>query len=184
MPKIAVFGGSQLTPGDEGYINAYKLGKELGKCGYSVMTGGYIGSMEAVSKGAAEAGTHVIGVTCADIENWRPVGANRWVKEEIRMKSIPERILYLIENCDGALALPGGVGTLTEIMMMWNLLLTDSTRPRPLILIGSEWQDFIKLYLQTFGAYIPDNQRHWISAVGDITSAIHQLQETLSSGKV
>jgi predicted Rossmann-fold nucleotide-binding protein len=62
--------------------------------------------MEAVSRGAAEAGTHVIGVTCADIENWRPVGANRWVKEEIQMKSIPERILCIIEKCDGALASP------------------------------------------------------------------------------
>jgi uncharacterized protein (TIGR00725 family) len=184
MPNISVFGGSQIKPGDEAYEIAYELGKQLGNSGFTVLTGGYIGSMEAVSRGAAETGTHVIGVTCADIEAWRPVGANRWVIEEIQMKSIPERILTLIEKCDGALALPGGVGTLTEIMMTWNLLLTDSTRSRPIILIGSEWQSFIDYYLHIFGVYIPYNQRRWISIARDPTEAVHRLQETLSSGKV
>lgn len=184
MPNIAVFGGSQLIPGDEGYENAYNLGKQLGNHGFTVLTGGYIGSMEAVSKGAAEAGAHVIGVTCSDIENWRPVGANHWVKEEIRMKSIPERILCLIENSDAALALPGGVGTLTEIMLTWNLLLTDSIAPRPLILIGNQWQDFLDFYIQVFGEYIPENQRRWISTACDTFAAVHQLQETMSNGKV
>jgi uncharacterized protein (TIGR00730 family) len=184
MPNIAVFGGSQLKPGDKAYENAYELGKQLGQYGYTVLTGGYIGSMEAVSRGAAEAGAHVIGVTCADIEAWRPVGANPWVIEEIRMKTLPERILSLIENCDGALALPGGVGTLTEIMMTWNLLLTNSTKPRPLILVGREWQDFLVFYIQTFGAYIPENQRGWISSAQDVATAVRQLRENLSSGKV
>jgi uncharacterized protein (TIGR00730 family) len=184
MPKISVFGGSQLKPGDEAYENAYELGKQLGNNGFTVLTGGYIGSMEAVSRGAAEAGAHVIGVTCEEIENWRPVGANRWVKEEMRMKTIPERILCLIENSDAVLALPGGVGTITEVMMTWNLLLTDSIGPRPLILVGMEWHEFLEHYVQTFGAYIPENQRHWISTAPSVGAAIQQLQEILSSGKV
>jgi len=50
------------------------------------------GTMEAVSRGAAEAGGHVIGVTCEDIEKWRPIGANAWVKEEWRKKTLTERL--------------------------------------------------------------------------------------------
>ena len=77
--------------------------------------------MEAVSRGASEAGGHVIGVTCVDIENWRKVGANRWVKEEWRKQTLIERLQALVEGCDAALALPGGPGTLTEVSLMWNI---------------------------------------------------------------
>jgi len=59
----------------------------------------------------------VIGVTCEDIEKWRPIGANAWVKEEWRKKTLMERLEGLIEGCDAALALPGGPGTLTEIAL-------------------------------------------------------------------
>ena len=69
--RISVFGGSSPKPGDLAYEQAYYLGKLIGEAGYTVLTGGYIGTMEAVSRGAAEAGGHVIGVTCDQIENWR-----------------------------------------------------------------------------------------------------------------
>jgi len=76
--KVTVFGGSR--PDEAGYQQALQLGRLLGQAGYAVLTGGYIGTMEAVSRGAAEAGGHVIGVTCEDIEQWRKVNPNRWVK--------------------------------------------------------------------------------------------------------
>lgn len=184
MPNITVFGGSQIRSKDNDYARALDLGKRLGGCGYTVLTGGYMGTMEAVSRGAAEAGAQVIGVTCDDIEAWRPAGPNPWIKEEIRMTTLPERMIHLINSCDAALALPGGVGTLTEVMMTWNLLLTESIYPRPLILIGPQWQGFLKNYIRTFHAYIPESQRTWISTAWNVSTAIRQLQEILSSGKV
>lgn len=184
MPNITVFGGSQINPSDHEYANALELGRHLGRYGYTVLTGGYMGTMEAVSRGAAEAGAHVIGVTCKDIETWRPIGPNPWLKEEIKMTTLPERMLRLINDCDAALALPGGVGTLTEIMMTWNLLLTDSIAPRPLILVGAQWQGFLESYIRTFQPYIPKSQRAWVSTAQNVSEVIHQLQETLSSGKV
>src|SRR5512141_3056804 len=81
---ITVFGGSQPKEGSSAYNEAMELGRLLAQRGHSVLTGGYIGTMEAVSRGASEAGGHVIGVTCEDIENWRKVAANRWVMEERR----------------------------------------------------------------------------------------------------
>jgi uncharacterized protein (TIGR00725 family) len=80
--NITIFGGAQPQPGTTPYDEAYRLGKMLAERGHAVLTGGYIGTMEAVSKGASEAGGHVVGVTCAEIEAWRPGGANAWVKEE------------------------------------------------------------------------------------------------------
>jgi uncharacterized protein (TIGR00725 family) len=63
--KISVFGGSQPEEGSLAYQEAYQLGKLLAEAGHIVLTGGYIGTMEAVSRGASEADGHVIGVTCA-----------------------------------------------------------------------------------------------------------------------
>ena len=144
MPyRITVFGGSQTYPEEPVYQQALQLGKLIGEAGYTVLTGGYIGTMEAVSRGVAERGGHVIGVTCDVIEAWRQVKPNRWVAEELRFQTLHQRIVALVENCDGALALPGGVGTLAEITFMWNLLLTSSISPRPLITIGSGWQAVI-----------------------------------------
>src|SRR5215813_4987164 len=100
--NISVFGGSQPKEGDTAYAEAQELGRLLAQHGRTVLTGGYIGTMEAVSRGASEAGGHVIGVTCEEIENWRKVAPNRWVKEERRKKTLIERMQALINGSDAA----------------------------------------------------------------------------------
>lgn len=185
MPyQITVFGGSQPKPGEPDYQQAYHLGRLIGQAGYTVMTGGYIGAMEAVSRGAAEGGGHVIGVTCDEIEAWRPVKPNPWVCEEIRFPTMRQRLDALIDQCDAALALPGGVGTLTEICLMWNLLLIAAIPPRPLITIGVGWQAVINQLYALNGSYITAAQRQHIHQADDVETAFRQLQEMLTSGKV
>jgi uncharacterized protein (TIGR00725 family) len=181
---ISVFGGSQPKPGEPVYLDALRLGKMLAETGYVVMTGGYIGTMEALSRGAAEAGGHVIGVTCDQIEAWRPVKANAWVTEDWHYPSFNERIFTLIESCDAMLALPGGVGTLVEIMLAWNLLITHILSPKPLILIGAGWSSTIDQFLAEQGEFIPADQRKWITFAGDVDKAFEQLQETFSNRKL
>jgi uncharacterized protein (TIGR00725 family) len=176
LPKrVTVFGSSQTQPGDPAYTQALHLGELLGKAGCTVLTGGYIGTMEAVSRGAAEAGGHVIGVTCEDIERWRPVKANPWVHEEWRCSTLYARLERLIDGCDAALALPGGPGTLTEIALTWNLLLTASITPRRLILIGAGWQNTFETFIMAFDAYIPLSQRQWLSFAADEETAMKEL---------
>jgi hypothetical protein len=177
--RISVFGGSQPKPGDPIYQDSFLLGKLLAMKGYILLNGGYIGTMEALSRGAAEVGGHVIGVTCEQIEAWRPVKANPWVTEEWHYTSLQERIFSLIENCEAIIALPGGVGTFAEIMLAWNLLLTHILPPRPLILIGSGWLEIIQVFLTKQGDFIPENQRQWITFVPDVSSTIQRLQEVL-----
>ncbi len=174
--KVSVFGGSQPKEADAAYADARQLGRLLAERGHVVLTGGYIGTMEAVSRGAAEAGGHVIGVTCEDIEHWRAVGPNAWVKEEWRRKTLMERLMALIEGGDAALALPGGPGTLTEISLTWNLMIIGSLQRRPLILIGDGWQSVFDQVFQRLGDYSPNSQRELLQFAPDIRSAVQLLE--------
>lgn len=176
--KVSVFGGSQPREGTTAYEEARKLGELLAKQGHVVLTGGYIGTMEAVSRGAAEAGGHVIGVTCEEIERWRKVGANRWVKEEQKGKTLLERLGTLIHGCDAAIALPGGPGTLTEIALTWNLMIVESRHRSPLILVGGGWQSTIDQFFQEFETYIPANQRNLLQFAPDVETSVKMLDNS------
>lgn len=179
MKAITVFGASNPQPGEPAYLQAQKLGSLIGRAGYTVLTGGYMGTMEAVSRGAAEAGGHVIGVTCEEIEAWRAASANPWVKEEWRKPTLNERLLTLTEACDAALALPGGVGTLAEIAIMWNHLQVGVLAPRPLILIGSGWQATFETLFASHDEYISPKYRGLLSFAEDVETAFQTLQLAL-----
>lgn len=169
--NITVFGGAQPQTGTPAYQEAYLLGKILAGAGHTVLTGGYMGTMEAISRGAAEAGGHVIGVTCEEIEHWRKIGANAWVKEERRKKTLMERLEELITSCDAAIALPGGPGTLTEIALMWNLMIVESLPRRPLVLVGDGWQSVFDQFFHSFSTYMPRNPEEGLLFAKDVETA-------------
>jgi uncharacterized protein (TIGR00725 family) len=169
--NITIFGGSQPKPGSPAYVQAYELGKLLALAGHTVLTGGYMGTMEAASRGANEAGGHVIGVTCADIEAWRGSGANAWVKEERHFATLQERLNELILACDVAIALPGGPGTLAEIALIWNLMIVNSIPPKLLILVGNEWKNVLETFLQEFAGYTYHDQEKLITFAGTVQEA-------------
>jgi uncharacterized protein (TIGR00730 family) len=181
MARITVFGGSQPKPGQPAYEEALHLGQLLASRGHTVLTGGYIGTMEAVSRGACEAGGHVIGVTCEDIEAWRHVKKNAWVVEELRYPTLRTRLYALIENCDAALALPGGPGTLAEIAMMWTHLVTASIPARPLVTIGPGWKATFETFFENLGSYTPPEQRRWLTFASSINEAVELLHAQLNN---
>src|SRR5512134_2100335 len=178
--RVSVFGGSQPREGDAAYVEAMELGRLLAQAGHTVLTGGYIGTMEAVSRGAREAGGHVIGVTCEDIEAWRPIKANAWVVEEIRKKTLMERLHTLIHESDAALALPGGPGTLVEISLMWNLMIVESLHRRPLVLIGDAWQSVFDQFFRGLSAYVPAHQREILQFAKDVHTAVKLVESNVS----
>ncbi len=173
--KVAIFGGANPQTGGTSYEDAYRLGKMLAEAGHAILTGGYIGTMEAASRGAAEAGGHVIGVTCKEVEVWRGVRANRWVMEEWHYPTLHERLLALIDGCDSAIALPGGVGTLLEISMFWNRMIVDAIPHKPLILVGGSWRATIEFFLSAQDGYVSLPSRTLLTFAPDVNEAFLRL---------
>jgi uncharacterized protein (TIGR00730 family) len=173
--NVTVFGGSSPVPGDRAYNQAYELGKLIGQASFSVLTGGYIGTMEAVSRGVAETGGHVIGVTCDQIEDWRAVSPNKWIQEELRFVTLEERMYALIENCDAALVLPGGIGTIAEFAVMWNQIQVQAIPLRPLIFVGQVWQELLDHIYTQLGEYIPEQYRSLVNFSPDVEGAFQLL---------
>ncbi len=134
-----------------------------------------MGAMEAVSRGAAEAGGHVIGVTCQEIEDWRRTGPNPWVQEEMRLPTFRDRLHALIDHCQAALALPGGVGTLVEISLTWNEMIIHTIPAKPLILVGSGWRTTFQQFFDSLGSYILIDQRSYVSFAPTVEEAVASL---------
>ncbi len=170
--RVTVFGGSRPRPGEPAYQQAWRLGYLLGSAGHTVLTGGYVGTMEAVSRGAAEAGARVIGVTCDEIEAWRKVSPNPWVQEEMRFPTLQERMIALMTHCEAALALPGGIGTLAEISVLWSQLQVRILPARPVVLIGDAWQHVFHTFFQSLGAYVSPDDRTLLTFAPDVESAV------------
>ena len=115
--KTAVIFGSALRTltGTKEYQDTVLIAEILAKNGYIVKSGGYYGIMEAASKGAAEAGGHVIGHTC---RTFPTTTGNQYLTETIPGSDIYDRLRLLIEGTDVFVVQRGGVGTLTELFLV------------------------------------------------------------------
>jgi len=140
-PRIAVYGSSLVSERDPGYRLAYDLGAELARQGATVVTGGYGGVMEAASRGAAEAGGHVVGVT-VELENNRGPG-NRWVAERVHTADLLDRLRHLVIEPAARIALEPSPGTLTEVFLAVTLMHYEIIRVGSLVLLGPQWLDFL-----------------------------------------
>lgn len=175
----AVFGGSQTTPGSPVYDEAQWLGGELARGGWTVMTGGYAGVMEAASRGAAEAGGHVVGVTCQQIETARQgLRPNAWVKEEVKYATLRDRLYHLVEHCDAVIALPGGIGTLSEVALTWSLLQIGEIPRKPLVLVGRVWSETVSAFLREAGTFIDPDDAKIIQTVDSISDALEVVRHS------
>src|SRR5260370_27164897 len=134
---VTVFGRSRPGEGDADYGDARILGRALAKHGFSVCSGGYGGVMEAVSRGAKEAGGKTVGVT-ADF--FKAAKLNAWVDEEVRMKTWEERLFELIRRADAFVACKGGTGTLVELAVVWEMLNKKVMPGKPFAVLGNFWE--------------------------------------------
>jgi uncharacterized protein (TIGR00730 family) len=137
---ITVFGSSRPSDGDSHYALARELGAQLASRGFIVCSGGYGGVMEAVSRGAKDAGGRAIGITAEFFE----ARANKWIDEVISVKTWQERLFALIERGAGYVACPGGTGTLVELAVVWEMLNKRVLPPKPFAIIGHFWQPIIE----------------------------------------
>ena len=155
---MAIFGSSATEPGTLRWVEAEKTGARCAGAGLGVITGGYGGTMEAASKGAAMAGGRVIGVTAPFLFDDRS-GANRHVTEVIEARTLTERIGILTDLAQGAIVLPGSIGTVAELVISWNMnhiVRLSGGERMPTVAVGPEWRDMFEFLTQRVGAHPTD----------------------------
>lgn len=157
------------------YKDAYAVGKALGAAGFTVMTGGYKGVMEAASHGAHDAGGHVVGVTTTRIEVLRGRRVNDYVKEQVGYANLLDRLVHLINQADGYVTMPGGLGTLAELVMVWELMRVEEIPYRPLICFGSYWKEQLAPTLAS--QYIPEDHKALVRFVETPEAVVMALRE-------
>jgi uncharacterized protein (TIGR00730 family) len=170
---ISVFGSSAPKPGSADYEAARTVGRLLAQNGFAVQTGAYSGVMAAASQGANETGGHVIGVISAQIEQFRPIPPNQWVIEKIKYQTLRERQFHLVNHCDGAVVMPGGVGTLAEMAMMWSLVQVGEVSPRPIVTVGGLWQRTMAAFIDE--AYVHPTHRKLLTIVRTPDEAVKKI---------
>jgi uncharacterized protein (TIGR00725 family) len=128
---VTIFGGSKCAEHEPEYAQARRVGELLAEAGYTICTGGYLGVMEAASRGAHEKGGRVLGI----IMNQFKAEPNRYLTDKVATPHFYERLQQLITRSVGFVAIRGGMGTVTELSLVWNKIQTRVIGPRPLVLL-------------------------------------------------
>jgi hypothetical protein len=139
-PIITVFGSSRPRAGESDYEEARLLGGELARRGFQVCSGGYSGVMEAVSRGAKEAGGRTIAITSTFFRS----RTNAWIDEEHAATTWQERLFELIRFGEGYVACKGGTGTLVELAVVWEMLNKGVMEGKPFVALGDFWGPIIE----------------------------------------
>lgn len=137
---VTIFGGSKCRESDPEYAQALRVGELLADSGFTICTGGYSGVMEAASRGAHERGGRVLGITM----NQFKAEPNRYLTEKVPSEHFYERLQRLITRSVGYIVIRGGMGTVTELSLVWNKVQTRVLEPRPLVLLGDCWPPVVK----------------------------------------
>jgi uncharacterized protein (TIGR00730 family) len=173
---IAVFGGSQTQPGEPDYDAAVEAGSLLAEAGFTVATGGYAGVMEAAAAGAAMAGGDTIGFTAPPVFPGRS-GANSHIRLEVPSESLSLRIHNMVEAASGFLVMPGSIGTLTELMVVWNSAFVtrySGHATKPVATVGEPWRSLVPQLAQAL-----DTDQSLVSCHDDAAAAVHELASQL-----
>lgn len=139
---VTIFGGSRCKENTPEYKQAKEIGRRLAEAGFTICTGGYLGVMEAASIGAREKGGRVFGIVMNQFKS----EPNRYLTDKVATNHFYERLQNLIERSVGFIALRGGMGTVTEVSLVWNKLQTGTLKKRPLVLLGDCWKEVVEAW--------------------------------------
>ena len=139
---VTIFGGSKCREDSPEYRDARDLGSRLADAGFTICTGGYLGIMEAASRGAHEKGGRVLGIVMNQFKS----EPNRYLTDKVATNHFYERLQSLITRSVGFVAMRGGMGTVTEISLVWNKLTTGVIGRRPLVLVGECWKPVVEAW--------------------------------------
>ena len=140
-PAVTIYGSARLKADDELYAQTEEIANRLGKLGFSIVTGGGPGVMEAANKGAFEAGATSVGL---NIELPVEQTCNIYTNKTLTFHHFFARKVMLVKYAIAFVIMPGGLGTLDELTEVLTLIQTYKIRPFPVIVFNSQyWQGFL-----------------------------------------
>jgi len=146
-PAISVFGSARTSIDDPMYAAAERLGRLLTEAGFTVITGGGPGVMEAANKGASEADGVSVGL---GIELPFESGLNQWVDIGVNFRYFFARKMMFVKYAQGFIVLPGGFGTFDELFEALTLVQTEKVTSFPIVLVGVDyWSGLVDWIRQT-----------------------------------
>ena len=146
-PAVTIYGSAELTADDRLYAETEEIARGLGGLGFSIITGGGPGAMEAANKGACEAGVKSVGLNI-ELADEQP--CNAYATQSILFHHFFVRKVMLVKYATAFVIIPGGLGTLDELTEVLTLIQTLKIRPFPVVLFNSEyWGGFLD-WLKSF----------------------------------
>ncbi len=140
-PAVSIYGSARVKPGDKLYLKTEEIAYSLGKAGFSIITGGGPGLMEAANKGALKAGVKSVGVNIELPEEQLP---NTYSNISLSMRHFFVRKVLLVKYATAFVIMPGGLGTLDELTEVLTLIQTHKIEPFPVVLFDGEyWGGFL-----------------------------------------
>jgi len=146
-PAVTIFGSARVEPSSKVYQDAYKIGKGLARAGFSIVTGGGPGVMEAANKGCFEAGGLSAGL---NIKLPHEQSLNPYTNLHVEFRYFFVRKVMLIRYAVAIVCMPGGFGTLDEFFETITLIQTKKIKPIPIILVNNDyWKGLIDWISET-----------------------------------
>lgn len=142
-PCVTVFGSARTKEGDPHYQLARKMGAAVAGLGFTVMTGGGPGIMEAANRGAKEAGGRSVG---CGIELPFEQRLNAYMDRSVTMRYFFVRKTLLVKYSYAFVVMPGGAGTADELFEALTLIQMGKIKHFPIVLMGADyWQELVAL---------------------------------------
>jgi len=146
-PAVTIYGSARVKPDDAQYTKTEEIARRLGEIGFSIITGGGPGVMEAANKGALEAGVKSVGVNIELPEEQAP---NAYSTISLTFSHFFVRKVMLVKYATAFIIMPGGLGTMDELTEVLTLMQTHKIKPFPVILFNSDyWKGFLE-WLRTY----------------------------------
>lgn len=140
-PAVTIYGSARLKADDELYAQTVEIANKLGELGFSIVTGGGPGVMEAANKGAFEAGATSVGL---NIELPVEQACNAYTNKSLHFHHFFARKVMLVKYAIAFVIMPGGLGTLDELTEVLTLIQTHKIKPFPVIVFNSQyWMGFL-----------------------------------------
>jgi uncharacterized protein (TIGR00730 family) len=135
-PAVTIYGSARVQSDDKLYSQTEEIAFKLGKLGFSIVTGGGPGIMEAANKGAASAGVISVGL---NIELPESQACNIYSNKTITFHHFFVRKVMLVKYATAFIIMPGGLGTMDELTEVLTLIQTKKIKPFPVILYDSRY---------------------------------------------